>query len=54
MHCNVFCLIGLFCFALFFETGFEALRPVLELAVVDQAGLELIKIRLPLPPDYWD
>ena len=31
-----------------------ALEPVLELALVDQAGLDLTEIRLPLPPKYWD
>ena len=41
---------------LFFETGFfcVALEPVLELALVDQAGLELTEICLPLPPECWD
>ncbi|CAO2599084.1 hypothetical protein LEMLEM_LOCUS9700, partial [Lemmus lemmus] len=43
---------------LFFETEFlkklVALEPVLELALVDQAGLELTEIRLPLPPECWD
>ena len=33
---------------------FVALEPVLELALVNQAGLELTKIPLPLPPEYWD
>ena len=31
-----------------------ALVSVLELALVDQAGLELIEIHLPLPPKCWD
>ena len=31
-----------------------ALEPVLELALVEQAGLELTEIRLPLPPEFWD
>ena len=31
-----------------------ALVPVLELALVDQAGLELTEILLPLPPKSWD
>ena len=31
-----------------------ALEPVLELALVDQVGLELTEICLPLPPDCWD
>ena len=41
---------------LFFETGFlcVALEPVLELALVDQAGLEFTEIRLPLSPHCWD
>ena len=35
--------------------GFSvALEPVLELALVDQADLELTEIRLPLPPECWD
>ena len=33
---------------------YVALVPVLELARVDQAGLELPEIRLPLPPMCWD
>lgn len=28
--------------------------PILDLALVDQAGLELTEIRLPLPPKGWD
>ena len=45
-----------FCFVFFFSRqGFSvALEPVLELALVDQAGLELTKIHLPLPPECWD
>ncbi|KAM7319942.1 hypothetical protein ACRRTK_020385 [Alexandromys fortis] len=34
-----------------FLYGFGA---VLELALVDQAGLELTEIHLPLPPECWD
>ena len=47
-------------FSFFFFFGFSrqgfcvALEPVLELALVDQAGLDLTEIRLPLPPKYWD
>ena len=46
-------------FVLFFvfilRQGFSvALEPVLELALVDQAGLELTEICLPLPPECWD
>ncbi|KAH0513922.1 Glycerophosphocholine phosphodiesterase GPCPD1 [Microtus ochrogaster] len=38
----------------FSRQGFSvALEPVLELALVDQAGLELPEIRLPLPPKCW-
>ena len=44
----------LFCF-LFSRQGFSvALKPDLELALVDQAGLELTEIRLPLPLECWD
>ena len=31
-----------------------ALVPVLESDFVDQAGLELTEIRLPIPPEFWD
>ncbi|KAH0512430.1 Testis anion transporter 1 [Microtus ochrogaster] len=38
-----------------FLTGvIQLLVPVLELALVDQAGLELTESRLPLPPECWD
>ena len=38
----------------FLRQGFPvALEPVLELALIDQAGLALIQIRLPLPPECW-
>ena len=42
----------LFCFV---ETGFlsVALVPAVELALVDQAGLKLTEIWLPLPPECW-
>ena len=30
------------------------LEPILELALVDQASLELTEIHLPLPPECWD
>ena len=44
-----------FFFFYFSRQGFSvALEPVLELALVDQAGLELTKIHLPLPPECWD
>ena len=33
-----------------FKTGFLCVTAVLELALADQAGLELIEIQLPLPP----
>ena len=42
-------------FFFFLRQGFSvALEPFLELALVDQAGLELIEIHLPLPPECWD
>ena len=42
-------------FFVFSRQGFSVgLEPVLELALVDQAGLELTEIRLPLPPECWD
>ena len=44
----------LFCFV-FLRQGFSiALEPVMELALVDQASLELRAIRLLLPPKCWD
>ena len=33
---------------------YVALEPVLELALVDQACLELTEIHLSLPPKCWD
>ena len=42
-------------FVCLLRQGFsEALEPVLELGLVDQAGLELTKILLLLPPECWD
>ena len=42
-------------FGVFLRQGFSlALEPVLELALIDQAGLKLIEIRLPLPLECWD
>ena len=42
----------IFAFILFFKTGFLCVAlAVLELALVDEAGLELTEIHLPLPPD---
>ena len=39
----------------FSRQGFSvALEPVLELALIDQAGLKLTEICLSLPPDGWD
>ena len=40
----------------FFNTGFlcERVLAVLEVALVDQAGLELTDIHLPLPPECWE
>ena len=49
------CLFVCLFLFLFLETGFcVALKPVLELALVEQAGLELTEICLPLPPECWD
>ncbi len=49
--CFLFFFVFLFCFS---RQGFSvALEPVLELALVDQAGLELTEIRLPLPPELF-
>ena len=43
-----------FSFFLFSRQGFSvALIPVLDLALVDQAGLKLTEIRLLLPPKCW-
>ena len=43
----------IFCFVS--KQGFAvALEPVPELALVDQAGLELTEILLPLLPECWD
>ena len=55
MGLNLFCLALFFvCLfvCLFFETGFFCVitLAVLELVLVDQAGLALTKVHLPLPP----
>ena len=43
------------CVCVCLRQGFSvALEPVLELALVGQAGLKLTEICLPLPPDCWD
>ena len=43
-------------FVLFFKTGFPCVTvlAVLELALVDQAGLKHTEIHLPLTPECWD
>ena len=42
-------------FIYFSRQGFSvALEAVLELALVDQVGLKLTEIHLPLSPEYWD
>ena len=47
--------LPIFSFFRFSRQGFSvALEPVLELALVDQPGLELTEIYLPLPPECWD
>ena len=46
------CFFVLFCFS---RQGFSViLEPVLELALIDQGGLKLTEICLPLPPECWD
>ena len=45
----------LFIYFGFSRQGFSvALEPVLELALVDQGGLKLIEIHLPMPPERRD
>ena len=47
-----FCFVLFYCFS---RQGISvALEPVLEPALVDQAGLKLTEIHLPLPPECWD
>ena len=45
-----------FSFFWIFEAGFLCVTAlaVFELALVDQAGLELTEICLPLPPECWN
>ena len=44
-----------FTFFWYFRQGFSVLLElVLELALVDHAGLKLTEIRLPLTPECWD
>ena len=47
-----FCLLVCFWFCIALVS--VALQPVLELALIDQASLELTEIRPPLPPKCWD
>ena len=44
--------IFLFVFCFSRHGFFVVLEPILELALIDQAGLELTEIHLPLPPKY--
>ena len=46
--------ISFLCFGLLRQGFPVSLEAVLELALMDQAGLELTEICLPLPPEYWD
>ena len=48
-------IIFFFFFSFYFSRqGFSvALEPVLELALVEQAGLELMEIHPPLPHECW-
>ena len=49
LFCWVFCLFFVFAFS---RQGFSVdLESVLELALVDQTGLKLTEILLPLPPE---
>ena len=36
------------------QCSFLALEPALELALIDQAGLKLTELHLPLPPECWN
>ena len=48
-------LFFLYFFVFFLGQGFSVvLDALLEVALVDQAGLELTEICLPLPPEWWD
>ena len=56
-HLNLQFPLSSFCCCCFvFETGFLCVTVlfVLELALVDQAGLEITETCLPLPPKCWD
>ena len=49
---DILFVVCLFCFS---KKGFLCVAlAVLEVALVDQAGLELTEIRLSLPPECWD
>ena len=51
-HCLGY-LFSFLCFC-FSRQGFSvALEPVQDLTIIDQTGLELIEIHLPLPPKCW-
>ena len=56
LGCFVLGFFVLFCFGFgFMRQDFPvALEPVLELALVDQAGLALTEIHLPLPAECWN
>ena len=49
-------IVGIYLFIYLFIVGFLCVTAlaVLELALVDQAGLELTEIHLSLPPKCWD
>ena len=54
IHITLICLF-VYLFVCVSRQSFSvALEPVLELALVDQAGLELTEIYLSLPPKCWD
>ena len=47
-------LLFVCCFVFGDRVSLKLLKPVQELALADQAGLELTEICLPLSPQYWD
>ena len=52
-------ILGVYFYFWFFKIGFLCVVPVVLVVLgcpcsVDQAGLELIEILLPLPPKCWD
>ena len=54
LTCSLFFIIIIFIFIFLRPSFTVALEPVLELALVEQSGLELTKIYPPLPAECWD